>query len=40
MEARNIPPVNKRLSRSGAALAGLTAFVFAAGNATENHEIR
>lgn len=34
MEARNIPPVNKRLCRSGAALAGLAAVVCVAGNAT------
>jgi hypothetical protein len=33
MEANSIPPVNKRLCRSAAALAGVTAFVFVAGNA-------
>lgn len=32
MEATSIPPVNKRLCRSGAALAGLTAVVFVVGN--------
>jgi hypothetical protein len=33
MEANSIPPVNKRLCRGAAALAGVTAFAFVAGNA-------
>jgi Protein of unknown function (DUF2975) len=33
MDANNIPPVNKRLCRAAAALAGVTAIAFIAGNA-------
>ena len=33
MSARSIPPVNKRLCRAAAALAGVTAIAFIAGNA-------
>ena len=33
MNAKSIPPVNKRLCRAAAALAGVTAIAFIAGNA-------
>lgn len=35
MEAKGIPPINTRLCRIGAALAGLTAVVFVTGNAIQ-----
>lgn len=35
MDAKSIPPINMRLCRTGAALAGLTAVAFVVGNAVQ-----